>query len=391
MGSPALGICVNSKLQKIHMGNTNCITKFDPEDRDYYECAKSLLEFSANPDINTLIPMYPTPLFLAVNNVEFVKLLLKYRANPNWTNLRGQTPLYVLSERSNNIESQKILLESGSLIDPPTCRPLFVAINSKNIETVQFLKEKGASINGNEFVPSALQVAISGDDVNMCKLILSWPDLIIDWCFRQNGKNMFHRIAINQGNNVFDLIVINRDENDLIKIKIALNHSTLADPKIGDTIPLYYALNDLKLAKKYLDYGSDINRINLAKCFVENNLERPAIQFLIDNKIDIKTKWEGKCSVWIAYDKGRIDLLIQIIKAGGDANSENLLGMTVLHDSCFKGLESFVKILLKNGADPKKVCKRGMNAIEYTNAYYPKKSLSTKQNTEKMLLKYYSV
>ena len=83
MGSPALGICVNSKLQKIHMGNTNCITKFDPEDRDYYECAKSLLEFSANPDINTLIPMYPTPLFLAVNNVEFVKLLLKYRANPN--------------------------------------------------------------------------------------------------------------------------------------------------------------------------------------------------------------------------------------------------------------------------------------------------------------------
>ena len=101
---------------------------------------------------------------------------------------------------------------------------------------------------------------------------------------------MFHRIAINQGNNVFDLIVINRDENDLIKIKIALNHSTLADPKIGDTIPLYYALNDLKLAKKYLDYGSDINRINLAKCFVENNLERPAIQFLIDNKIDIKTK-----------------------------------------------------------------------------------------------------
>ena len=83
MGSPALAICMNSKLQKIHMGSSNFMTKFEPEDRDHYLCAAYLLEYSANPDINTLIPMYPTSLFLALNNVNLLKLLLKYRADPN--------------------------------------------------------------------------------------------------------------------------------------------------------------------------------------------------------------------------------------------------------------------------------------------------------------------
>jgi ankyrin repeat protein len=388
MGSPALAICVNSKLQKAHTGSQNFLTKYKQEDINYYECANCLLEFSANPDINTLIPIFPTPLFLAINNLEFLKLLLKYRANPNWTNSKGQTPLYMIAERFNNVECAKVLVEAGGLIDPATCRPLFVAINSKNIEMVKYLKDSGANINGSDEVPSALQVAISGDDVNMCMTVLSWPELLIDWTFRQNGKNMFHRIAMNQGNEVFDSIVSNRSDQDLAKIKLALNQSCFIDSTAGDTIPLYFALNDLKLAKKFLDYGSDITRINVAKALLEKNLERPAIQFLIENKADLKAKKDGKCPVWVANDKARIDLLVQIVKGGGDINSENALGVTVLHDSCLKGLNSFVKILLNNGADPKKVCRKGMNALDYACAYHPKKNALMRSKIEKLLMKF---
>ena len=388
MGSPALAICGNSKLQKIHMGSANFITKFEPEDRDYYSCSRALLEYSANPDVNTLIPMYPTPLFLAINNFKFIKLLLGCGANPNWTNIKGQTPLYVLAEKYDNVECAKELIGGGSLVDPPTCRPLFAAINSKNQEIMKLLREKNAAINGNENVPSALQVAISGDDVAMCSIINSWKDLRIDWEFRQNGKNMFHRIAMNQGVGVFNIIVEGRSEDELELIKKAMNQSTLVNSSIGDSIPLYFALGNLKLAKKFMEYGSDISRINLAKCLSENNLERTTIQFLVENKIDVKSKFDGKCAVWVANERGRIDLMVQILKAGGDPNGENLQGMTVLHDACLKGFDTLVKILLKNGADPKKVCKKGLNALDYVYTYYPKKLPLVQKKIERMLIKF---
>lgn len=388
LGSPALAICANSKLQKLHMGSANFITKFDPEDRDYCICAQSLLEFSANPDINTLIPMYPTPLFLAINSLKFIKLLLNYRANPNWTNIRGQTPLYVLSEKYDNVDCARALIEGGSLVDPPTCRPLFVAINSKNQRVLELLKENNAAINGNEVVPSALQVAVSGDDIIMCRIVNAWKDLIVDWEFRQNGKNLFHRIAMNQGTDVFDIIVADRNQFELDQIKAALNQSTYANSAIGDTIPLYFALGNLRLAKKFLQYGAEASRINLAKCLKENNLERTAIQLFVEYKVDVKAKWEGKCPVWMANEKGRIDLLVQLLKAGGDPNSENAHGMTVLHDACLKGFDTLVKILLKHGADPKKVCKRGLSALEYTKTYFLKKTSAAQQSIEKMLIKF---
>lgn len=387
MGSPALSICVNSKLQKLHMGSSNFITKFEPEDRDYYQCALSLLEYSVNPDINTMIPMYPTPLFLAIQNDKLTKLLLDYGANPNWTNAKGQTPLYMLAEKYNNLECIQHILDAGGLVDPPTCRPLFVAINSKNEKIVKYLKEKGAEVNGNNEVPSALQVAISGDDANMCRLILDWPELQIDWCYRQNGKNMFHRIAMNQGVEVFDLLVNNRSSEELSQIKLALNSSCFVDPQVGDTIPLFFALDNLKLSQKFIKFGSDPSRLNLAKCLSELNLEKPTIAFLIENKIEITSKWMGKDVIWVSNEKGRIDLMLYFVKNGANIDIDNAVGQSVLHDACFKGFDAVVKILLQEGADPKKKCKRGLDAIDYANAYYPKKSSIVQEKIVKLIAK----
>ena len=385
MGSPALAICVNSKLQKLHMGSSNFITKFEAEDRDYYECAVSLLEYSANPDINTMIPMYPTPLFLAFQNVKFVKLLLEYGANPNWTNAKGQSPLYLLAEKSNDLECIQTILEAGGLVDPPTCRPLFVAINSKNEKIVKYLKEKGAEVNGSNEVPSALQVAISGDDLNMCKLILDWPELQIDWCFRQNGKNMFHRIAMNQGVQVFDMITNGRSVEELSQIKQALNSSCFVDSQVGDTIPLFFALENLNLSQRFILLGSDVKRLNIAKCFLELNLEKPSLVFLVENKVDIMSKWTGKDVIWVANEKGRIDLMVFFVRNGANIDSENSIGQSVLHDACFKGFDAIVKILLQEGADPRKKCKRGLDAIEYANAYYPKKNAIVQEKIVRLI------
>ena len=385
MGSPALAVCVNKKLQQMHMGDSNFITKFEPEDRDYYQCAIALLEYSANPDIHTMIPMYPTPLFLAVHDNKFLKLLLQYGANPNWTNVRGQTPLYVLSEKSSSLECFQTLIDAGAQIDPTTCRPLFVAIHAKNEKVVQFLKQQKAEINGTAEVPSALQVAISGDDFEMCSLILSWPELQIDWQYQQNGKNMFHRIAVNSGLQVFELLVKNRLAQDLKEIKKALNTATSNDPFQSDTIPLFFALNDLKLSQRYVDFGSDVKRLNLVKCFLENNIEKQSLMFLIENGADVNCKFNQKNLIWAAYEKGRVDLILMFVKEGVDVDSENSLGQSLLHDACFKGNDTIAKILIQEGAKVEKECLRGLKAIDYVKAYYPKKSKGVQEKLGKLI------
>jgi ankyrin repeat protein len=386
MGSPALAICVNPKMQKMHMGNSNFITKFEPEDRDYYLCAKALLEYSANPDINTMIPMYPTPLFLSIQNSKLSKLLLEFGANPNWPNIRGQTPLFILSEKSQDLECFQVLLDFGALIDPPSCRPIFIAISSKNIKAVNFLKENKAEINGSLEVPSALQVAISADDPQMCQQILTWEELKIDWQYRQNGKNMFHRIAVNQGLEVLELLLKDRTFNELEEIKQALNTPSSQDPFQNDTIPLFFALNDLKLSKRFVELGSDVKKLNFVKCFVENNLEKASLIFLLENGCDVHSKHNQKNALWVANEKGRIDLLLLFLKYGADIDSGNSLGQTLLHDACFKGNEAVAKILIQEGANPLKECSRGLNAVDYVRSYYPKKTKTVQDRLSKLII-----
>jgi hypothetical protein len=62
-------------------------------------------------------------------------------------------------------------------------------------------------------------VAIVSGDIQMCRVILGWPDLVIDWGFKIGERNMFHRIAENKDHDIFDLLVAHRTEDELLVIK----------------------------------------------------------------------------------------------------------------------------------------------------------------------------
>ena len=53
---------------------------------------------------------------------------------------------------------------------------------------------------------------------------------------------------------MFDLLVEKRTSEELNMIKQALNQSTYADPAVGDTIPLLFALPDKTLVKKLIEF-----------------------------------------------------------------------------------------------------------------------------------------
>ena len=79
--------------------------------------------------------------------------------------------------------------------------------------------------------------------------------------------------------------------------------------------------------------------------------------------------------------------MLLLISNGADINSVNDQGMTMLHDSCLKGFVSSVKVLIEHNCDTTKVCKRGLTASDYNNAYYSKKTLAIQKKIQKLLEK----
>jgi hypothetical protein len=81
------------------------------------------------------------------------------------------------------LETAKLLIAHGASCDPTTCRPLFGAISKRNYGLVKLLRGHNVEINGTSETPSALQVAVSINDPILCRIILGWGALVVDWQF----------------------------------------------------------------------------------------------------------------------------------------------------------------------------------------------------------------
>jgi ankyrin repeat protein len=118
-----------------------------------------------------------TPLMAACNFVNladgmaFANVLLQYGANPNLTNRKGQTALCILIERSPHADFVKLLLKNRA--DPnilPVNREsvLYVAVTRLQVESVKLLLAYGADPNvKNLRGKSALDRALTSLDSNI--------------------------------------------------------------------------------------------------------------------------------------------------------------------------------------------------------------------------------
>lgn len=386
LGAPPLYICVNPRFynSRLNIPGLRYVIRGSPAETDYLLCAQTLLSHGASADIPTNDPLMPTPLFATVDRPQFLHLLLHHGANPNTANDKGQTPLFALCDKTEETESLKLLIEQGALVDPPTCRPLFIALSNKRLGLVKLLRASGALINGTAENPSALQVAVSANDAGICRMILGWSELQIDWLYRQNGKNLFHRIAQNKGHEIFDLLVAHRSKEELEVISEALNQSTAKDPSEGDTLPVLYAFPDLKLVRKMVEFGTDVKRLNLLKCMKAYRGDKPVVQTLVDFGLDPNTEWEGQTPLWWAHEEGRTDLISLLCKAGAQLESLNKLGRTVLLEACLKGATAEARLLLRYGADLAAVVE-GRSAEDLAASDFPGKSEDTKTQLLELL------
>ena len=130
-GTPPLLIAVNSRFHNSYLiiEGLRYHTAYTEDETDYLKTAEVLLTHSANPNINSNDPTYPSPIFYALENHVLLQLLIENGAEVNIANEKGQTPLCVLVEMIDDAKAAKILVEGGAEVDPPECNPLYTAIS----------------------------------------------------------------------------------------------------------------------------------------------------------------------------------------------------------------------------------------------------------------------
>ena len=145
------------------------------------DAIKALLHAGADPNItppSTPGAIYYSPLLLAISheNLEMAKELLKGGANPKAPAPNGDTPLSITLLRGNNDILRELLSTKGINVnakDSANQTPLYLAISTRNLESVQELLKAKADPN----IPMIHQ---SGDTSSPLIHAVSYGDAAID-------------------------------------------------------------------------------------------------------------------------------------------------------------------------------------------------------------------
>lgn len=111
---------------------------------NYYEIAKLLLQFGADPNLGSMFPLYNT---IYEDKPLFAKLLLENKARPNITNKAGASPLHIATFFSN-VDIVNMLVQAGAnpnLQNRKGNTPLHYAVYGNNYFITKILKENGAN------------------------------------------------------------------------------------------------------------------------------------------------------------------------------------------------------------------------------------------------------
>lgn len=176
----------------------NIKSSYTIDEIDYCKSIENLLINGANIEASTGDLLKPTCIFLITENIKLLELFIIYKSNLNIENADGETLLYYACAIPNYNDGVKLLLDNGALANTSNCHPLYISVSKKNISLTKLLKEHNANFNGDIYNPSVLHVAVAANSLKMVKEILTWDNLIIDWDFVQNNKNIMHRIALNK-------------------------------------------------------------------------------------------------------------------------------------------------------------------------------------------------
>ncbi|MBN8523058.1 MAG: ankyrin repeat domain-containing protein [Rickettsiales bacterium] len=299
------------------------------------DIVKILLKYKANPDIT---PPITGPVLISAcrnHDREMVELFLAHKADPNLPNELGNYPLYYMCHSFDHINT-KLLLEHGA--DPNLINneehefPIHFAYYMGRKKVFQLIIEKVIDVNlpdsaGNYFV----HMACRNKDIETVSLLLGrganpyLPD--------SEGNSAFYYASFNKDNKMLKLLSEEYKGTDEEKT------SELVDKNIEKATAnrLFYEAcrnHDYKKMELLLEKGATANiTVQGAK-----PVRKPV--FTKDQSIIHED------SIW--SDKKTLEILVK--QPGIDVNCEDRNGATIIGKACSAHKLELVEFLLERGA-----------------------------------------
>ena len=227
-----------------------------------YRYNKLLEEIIKHEDLNVGIMItelqdsfgfYPIHYLVKFQNIEGIKLFIKYNKFKNYTDKLGNTPLH-LAVVTKNEELFNLILNNSDNLDIQNNdgdTPLHIACNYEQKKMVKMLLNKNANVNiqnYNEQITPLIYSIITNDN-EIFEILLKKSNLEIQ---DRNGNNCLHYCIMEKN---YQFI------NDIIGKGINLNTTN-----IESKTPLHIILKQLSYDK------SDISKFDLPKLIINTNI-----------------------------------------------------------------------------------------------------------------------
>ncbi|CAH3161140.1 unnamed protein product [Porites evermanni] len=268
-----------------------------------------------------------------------------------------------LTAREGQVHHLRRLLDCGALVDglendwdEPQQTPLMLAAKFNDEEVVEFLIERGASLEMRDDQDrTPFHYAAEGGKVrNLLRLIEHGVDVLQK---DEHGYSALHLAASNgHTNSVRLLIEHGADVNEFT--------SSLDEP--GYT-PLMLAAEkgNLQTVQVLLQNAGDPHRGNemawLPLHFAAKGDHTEMVKFLLEHDGNVLAA--TACGKTVLHLATRLDLVMILVYRGANIQAKDILGRTPLHVAAEKGQSDTVNYLLDHGADVNSRDRNGLLAL----------------------------
>lgn len=243
-------------------------------------------------------------------SISILTFLLQKGTNPNTKNGDGLTILHLVAG-SGNLEVAEIILNNSNVrLDNKSSEKasgntaLHLAVKNEHLEMVEYLFEKGASVN--------IQ--------------------------NENGSTSLHVGAFTGNAAIMDFLI---------------KHGAIIDvPDKGDKQPLHAAVytNKFEAVKVLVEAGADVNALDghgfsplhIATLTMECS---EMMQFLIEHGADVNLRSRNReeTPILVASSMGHVDGIEVLLENGSDIDSCDINGSSVLHKAITIPIRSWAK------------------------------------------------
>jgi len=293
------------------------------------------------------------------NNIHGVKLFIK--KNPNIVNMcyNGVSSL-LAAIVANHISIARILLKNGANINFQTEdnheSALLFESKRGNIENIQLLLEWKADVNLRSLLGcSALYVAAQYNHIAIVRLLIK--------------NNAELNLSTNTGHSPLHTAV-ERNHIDIIYELIEYGANINVCNIVGDNVLIFAIIaKNIKLIRYCIENGVDINQCNnegYSPLYIaaKNNLIEET-QLLIENGADINLRDHNEYSpLYIIVQYNNIQMAQKLLNNGANVNIRTA-GFCPLFIAAQKGYIDMLNILILYGADITILCNNGHSVLYF--------------------------